>query len=324
MVSGRCYVNWKSSGFQSRSSAPGIARPNASPARLLVLQIVNAIAPFMTPPGNDKRPFPKPFKPFRGGRPPGRAAGRPPPPVFLDDGPVQLFGVHPVEAALGNQARQIIKLLATENAERRLQDAITARGLAVERVSPRDLDNLLGSDTVHQGVMLECEPLDEPELQDLIERATTGGPLIVLDQVTDPHNAGAILRSAAAFGASGVVMTRRHSPPLNGTLAKSASGALEWVPIAMVQNLAKALTDLKDQGTVLLGLDSEAPAHIEDETFMGPVAIVMGAEGKGLRQLTAETCTRLVSVATAGTLASLNVSNAAAVALHVALMRRSR
>ena len=131
-----------------------------------------------------------------------------------------------------------------------------------------------------------------------------------------------ILRSAAAFGASGVVMTRRHSPPLNGTLAKAASGALEWVPIAMVQNLANALADLKAQGTVLLGLDSEAPAHLEDEPFTGPVAIVMGAEGKGLRQLTAETCTRLVSVSTAGTLASLNVSNAAAIALHVALMKR--
>lgn len=275
----------------------------------------------MTPPDSGKRPFNKPFRASHSGRPHGRAPMRMPP-VFLDDGPIQLFGVHPVEAALNNPARKLIKLLATENAERRLQDAITARGLAVERVSPRDLDQLLGGDTVHQGIMLECEQLDEPELQDLIEHATTGGPLIVLDQVTDPHNAGAILRSAAAFGASGVVMTRRHSPPLNGTLAKAASGALEWVPIAMVQNLAKALSDLKAQGTVLLGLDSEAPAHLEDEPFTGPVAIVMGAEGKGLRQLTAETCTRLVSVSTAGTLASLNVSNAAAIALHVALMKR--
>lgn len=275
----------------------------------------------MTPPDSGKRPFNKPFRPPHRGRPQGRPQMRMPP-VFLDDGPVQLFGVHPVEAALGNPARKLIKLLATENAERRLGDAISARGLPVERVSPRDLDQLLGGDTVHQGIMLECEQLDEPELQDLIEHATSGGPLIVLDQVTDPHNAGAILRSASAFGASGVVMTRRHSPPLNGTLAKAASGALEWVPIAMVQNLAKALADLKAQGTVLLGLDSEAPAHLEDEPFTGPVAIVMGAEGKGLRQLTAETCTRLVSVSTAGTLASLNVSNAAAIALHVAMMKR--
>lgn len=275
----------------------------------------------MTPPGPPKRPFSKPFKPYRGGYAPGRAPPRQPP-VFDDNGPVRLFGVHPVEAALGNQARKLIRISATENAERRLAEAISARGLTVERVSPRDLDLTLGGDTVHQGVMLECEQLDEPELQELIESSTTGGPLIVLDQVTDPHNAGAILRSAAAFGASGVVMTRRHSPPLNGTLAKAASGALEWVPIAMVQNLAKTLQELKDQGALLLGLDSAAPSGIEEEAFSGPVAIVMGAEGKGLRQLTAETCTRLVSVSTAGTLASLNVSNAAAIALHVALMKR--
>ncbi|MEQ1576642.1 MAG: 23S rRNA (guanosine(2251)-2'-O)-methyltransferase RlmB [Hyphomicrobium sp.] len=275
----------------------------------------------MTPPGPPKRPFSKPFKPYRGGYAPGRASPRQPP-VFDDNGPVRLFGVHPVEAALGNQARKLIRISATENAERRLAEAISARGLTVERVSPRDLDLTLGGDTVHQGVMLECEQLDEPELQELIESSTTGGPLIVLDQVTDPHNAGAILRSAAAFGASGVVMTRRHSPPLNGTLAKAASGALEWVPIAMVQNLAKTLQELKDQGALLLGLDSAAPSGIEEEAFSGPVAIVMGAEGKGLRQLTAETCTRLVSVSTAGTLASLNVSNAAAIALHVALMKR--
>ncbi len=244
-------------------------------------------------------------------------------PEFEDDGPLRLYGVHPVEAALGNPARKLIRLSATENAERRLQDAIVARGLTVERVSPRELDRTLGADTVHQGLMLECEPLDEPELQDLTESAAAGGPLIILDQVTDPHNAGAILRSAAAFGASGVVMTRRHSPPLNGTLAKSASGALEWVPVAMVQNLAKAMEELKDQGTLLLGLDGEAEARLENEPFTGPVAIVMGAEGKGLRQLTAETCSRLVSISTAGTLASLNVSNAAAIALHVAMMKRS-
>jgi len=273
----------------------------------------------MSPPGPPNRPF---NKPFRGGRPPRPFVARPAV-DFEEDGPLRLFGVHPVEAALGNPARKLIRLSATENAERRLQEAIAARGLTVERVSPRDLDRILGNDTVHQGIMLECEPLDEPELQDLTERAASGGPLIILDQVTDPHNAGAILRSAAAFGASGVVMTRRHSPPLNGTLAKAASGAMELIPVAMVQNLAKAMEELKAQGTVLLGLDGEAPARLEDEPFSGPVAIVMGAEGKGLRQLTAETCTRLVRISTADSLASLNVSNAAAIALHTALMKRS-
>ena len=275
----------------------------------------------MTSPSQPKRPF---KKPFRGPRTPTGAGFARGPLPDSEDGPLRLFGVHAVEAAVGNPARKLIKLSATENGERRLQDAIKLRELAVERISPRELDRILGADTVHQGLMLECEPLDEPELQELAELASAGGPLIVLDQVTDPHNAGAILRSAAAFGASGVIMTRRHSPPLNGTLAKSASGALEWVPVAMVQNLAKAMEDLKEQGTLLIGLDGEAPAALEDEPFDGPVAIVMGAEGKGLRQLTAETCSRLVRISTAGTLASLNVSNAAAIALHTAMVKRSQ
>lgn len=282
----------------------------------------NPVAPVMTSANQPKRPF---KKPFRGSRPSsGAGFSRGPGPAVEDDGPLRLFGVHAVEAAVGNAARRLIKLSATENGERRLQAAIKLRDLTVERVSPRELDRILGADTVHQGLMLECEPLDEPELQDLAERATTGGPLIVLDQVTDPHNAGAILRSAAAFGASGVIMTRRHSPPLNGTLAKSASGALEWVPVAMVQNLANAMEELREQGMLVLGLDGDAPGTIEDEPFDGPVAIVMGAEGKGLRQLTAETCSRLVKISTAGTLASLNVSNAAAVALHTAMMKKSQ
>ena len=121
---------------------------------------------------------------------------------------------------------------------------------------------------------------------------------MILDHVTDPHNAGAVLRSAAAFGAAGLVMTRRHSPPLNGVLAKSASGALDLVPVLLVQNLARTLLELKAQGFVVLGLDGEATARLEDETFAGKTAIVLGAEGKGLRELTGETCDRLVRIAT--------------------------
>ncbi len=182
---------------------------------------------------------------------------------------------------------------------------------------------MLGPDTVHQGVLLEAEPLPEPSLDDLARRAATGAPVMILDHVTDPHNAGAVLRSAAAFGAAGLVMTRRHSPPLNGVLAKSASGALDLVPVLLVQNLARTLLDLKAQGFVVLGLDGEATARLEDETFAGKTAIVLGAEGKGLRELTGETCDRLVRIATPGTLASLNVSNAAAIALHVAATKRT-
>jgi 23S rRNA (guanosine2251-2'-O)-methyltransferase len=260
----------------------------------------------------DTRKWSRPFQ-HRERRP---AAPPPPNPLSVDDGIVRLFGVHVVEAALANPARVITKVLATDNAERRLADALAKRAVTPERISPRDLDRLLGADTVHQGIMLETEPLPEPEMQDLAERAVSGGPLILLDHVTDPHNVGAILRSAAAFGASGLIMTRRHSPPLNGTLAKSASGALELIPIALVQNLAKSMTDLKAQGVRLLGLDGDATSAIEAEDVSGPIALVLGAEGKGMRELTGETCDALVRITTADQLASLNVSNAAAVALH--------
>ena len=264
---------------------------------------------------------------FKGGqrgnpRPSGRPAFGGNPAPGDDDGIVRLFGVHPVEAALANPHRVVRRLLATENAANRLAEAIAARKITPEPTTPRDLDRLLGADTVHQGLMLETEPLPEPSVEDLAEAAARTGPLILLDQVTDPHNAGAILRSAAAFGAAGLVTTRRHSPPLNGTLAKSASGALELVPIALVQNLARTMADLRNAGVTILGLDGTATAAIEDEPFDGPVAIVLGAEGKGLRQLTAESCDRLVKITTADDLRSLNVSNAAAVALHTALVKR--
>lgn len=233
-----------------------------------------------------------------------------------DDGLVRLFGTHAVEAALGNPRRRAHRLLATENAERRLADAIAARGVSVERTTPGTLDGLLGADTVHQGLLLEADPLPEPGFDELVARTRDMGPLVLLDHVTDPHNAGAVLRSAAAFGAAGVIMTRRHSPPLNGVLAKSASGALDLVPVLTVQNLATTMQELKALGFRLIGLEGTSETALEDETFGGLSALVLGAEGKGLRQLTAETCDRLVAITTAGSLASLNVSNAAAVALH--------
>jgi 23S rRNA (guanosine2251-2'-O)-methyltransferase len=183
---------------------------------------------------------------------------------------------------------------------------------------------LLGPDTVHQGACLDTVPLPEPSLEDLAETAMRGGPIVVLDQVTDPHNVGAILRSAAAFAATGLVMTRRHSPPLTGTLAKSASGALEHVPVALVPNLAQALEKLADLGIETIGLDGEATDRIEDHKADGAVAIVLGSEGKGLRRLTRERCTRLCRIATTGSLASLNVSNAAAIALHTIAVAKSR
>jgi 23S rRNA (guanosine2251-2'-O)-methyltransferase len=220
--------------------------------------------------------------------------------------------LHAVEAALANPSRPIKRLRATENAARRLETAVRARGVRAEFVTPRDLDRLLGPDTVHQGVALETELLPPVDL------AAVGptGTLIVLDQVTDPQNVGAVLRSAAAFGAAGLVLPERHSPPLAGALAKAASGALDIVPVILVKNLSRALAELGERGFLRVGLAEDAPATLEATPFSEPLALVLGAEGRGLRQLTRENCDALCRIETNGPLASLNVSNAAAIALH--------
>jgi len=243
--------------------------------------------------------------------------------VDMNDGIIRLYGLHPVEAALSNPQRRINRVTATDNAARKVETALTARGLTVEPTTPRDLDKLLGSDTVHQGIMIETDALPEPELEALAEAAIRQRlPLIVLDQVTDPHNVGAVLRSAAVFGATGVVITRRHSPPLNGTLAKAASGALELVDVALVQNLARALAELKEYGLRIVALDGDGGGLLDDEPFDSGVALVLGAEGRGLRQSTREGSDAVVRIATGGKIDSLNVSNAAAISLHLAAMRR--
>ena len=244
--------------------------------------------------------------------------------ALAEDGPVRIFGIHPVEAALLNPNRKILRLVLTENAEKRLEAALAHRGVPHESTHPRDLDRLLGEDTVHQGALLETEPLPEPSFEELADLAMKGGPLVVLDQVTDPHNVGAILRSAAAFGASGLIMTRRNSPPLSGVLAKSASGALEHVPVALVPNLAQALGKLGDLAILRIGLDGESETLIEDQDLKSGIALVFGAEGKGLRRLTQELCDRRCCIVTGGALQSLNVSNAAAIALHAAAVQRRR
>jgi 23S rRNA (guanosine2251-2'-O)-methyltransferase len=242
-------------------------------------------------------------------------------PGGIDDDATVIFGIHAVEAALSNPQRVLNKVYLTDNAERRLRPILDRRQIAHERVLPKDLDGRLGPDTVHQGALVETEPLREPTLQALAEH-WAGTPLLVLDQVTDPHNVGAILRSAAVFGAAGLVMTRRHSPPLGGALAKAASGALEIVPVTLVQNLARALAELKDLSGTIIGLDGEADDTIEQLAWPERPVLVLGAEGRGLRDLTRQSCDRLCRIATDGPLASLNVSNAAAVALHLAAMRR--
>lgn len=225
---------------------------------------------------------------------------------------VTLFGLHAVEAALANPKRPVVKMVATDNAAERLGALIKKRGLKPEPATPKDLDRILGADAVHQGVLLEAEPLPPVALDDV----DPNGVLLLLDQVTDPQNVGAALRSAAAFGAAGLVMTERHSPPLQGVLAKAASGALDILPVILVKNLAQTLAELGERGVLRVGLAEEASEALETVTLTRPLALVLGAEGRGLRQLTREHCDRLCRISTASALASLNVSNAAAVALH--------
>ena len=226
---------------------------------------------------------------------------------------MHLYGLHTVRAALANPERQIVKLSVTQNAFARLDiGEAEAQPFPVEIVSPQDIDRVLGPEAIHQGVMLETRPLPVKRLG-----ALKDSPLIlVLDQVTDPHNVGAIMRSAVAFNAGAVITTMRHSPTESGVLAKSASGALELIPYIQITNLADALGELHKLGFFSVGLDSEGPAPIE-RTFSGEkIALVLGAEGKGLRQKTRETVSALARLDMPGAIKSLNVSNAAAIALY--------
>ena len=227
---------------------------------------------------------------------------------------VVLYGWHTVTAALANPQRHIRRLLATENALRRLAEENIALKVTPEVVRPGALDARLTPDAVHQGLLAEADPLPSPSIEDM----DPSGIVLVLDQITDPHNVGAILRTAAAFAVAAIVTTARHSPDATGVLAKSASGALELVPIVIVQNLARALAGLKERGFLTVGLDSSAPDDLAATELRAPLALVLGAEGKGLRQLTGETCDRLARLDLPGAIKSLNVSNAAALALYIA------
>ena len=233
------------------------------------------------------------------------------------DGPVVMYGWHTVTAALQNPARHVRKLLATENAARRLSSEGVSSRVPPEVVRPSAIAERLLPDAVHQGLYLETDPLPSPAIEDLPAQGT----VLVLDQITDPHNVGAIFRSAAAFAASAIVMTQRHSPEATGALAKAASGALEHVPLINVQNLARALTTLKQSGFFVVGLDSTGDADLTDLALRAPLALVLGAEGKGLRQLTKAICDHVARIDLPGDIKSLNVSNAAALALYVASRR---
>jgi len=233
------------------------------------------------------------------------------------DGPAILYGLHTVKAALENPARHIRRLLATENALRRLREDGAPLPVEPEMVRPDALAARLGPEAVHQGALAEADPLPSPG----VEEIPAQGIVLVLDQITDPHNVGAIFRSAAAFAVSAIVTTARHSPEATGVLAKSASGALELVPLVTVQNLARGLAALKERGFLLVGLDSGGDSDLAATPLRAPLALVLGAEGKGLRQLTRETCDHVARLDLPGAIKSLNVSNAAALALYVATSR---
>jgi len=238
---------------------------------------------------------------------------------------VWLFGLHAVRDALGNPARERLRLVVTRNALDKLGDAVAQAGMEPEISDPRKFAAPLDDGSVHQGAALEVRPLDWGSLTDVAMRDGPGpARIVMLDRVTDPHNVGAILRSAEVFGARAVVGVQRHSAPETGSLAKSASGALERQPYLRVRNLADAMEELRGMGFVLLGLDGAAEMSVE-QALEGradrPVALVLGAEGPGLREKTRDTCDALVRIAPAGGFGSLNVSNAAAVALHAAQVR---
>jgi len=229
---------------------------------------------------------------------------------------VLLYGWHTVTAAIDNPHRTIRRLLATENAARRLTAEHAAR-ITPQVVRPDVIAAQLPPEAVHQGLLAEADPLAAPAIGEL----GPDGIVLVLDQITDPHNVGAILRSAAAFSVMAVVTTARHSPEATGVLAKSASGGLEHVPIVEVGNLARGLEALKERGFLVIGLDSAGTMDLAAATLRSPLALVIGAEGRGLRQLTRATCDEVARLDLPGRIKSLNVSNAAALALYVATRR---
>ncbi len=234
-------------------------------------------------------------------------------------GEVWLYGFHACAAALANPARKILRIVATAEAAARLGEypEIPPRLLGqLKPVKRHEIDSLVGEDAVHQGVAVLTRPL-EHDLADVLERISEPNAcIVVLDQVTDPHNAGAVLRSAAAFGAAAVVAPDRHAPDETGSMAKSASGALDKIPYIKMTNLVRALEVIKEHQFWVVGLAADGPSELADIKLGGRIALVLGAEDEGLRRLVRETCDHVARLPMPGGMESLNVSNAAAVALY--------
>lgn len=244
-------------------------------------------------------------------------------------GGLWLYGNHAVLAAIDNPSRHLRRIVSTSEASKTLSPRVDGvrgqRALPDEEILERiEIDRLLPPGAVHQGMAVQVEPLPALCIEDLVQQAQDRehAVVMVLDQVTDPHNVGAILRSAAAFGVLAVIVPDRHSPEETGALAKAASGALERMPLIRVTNVVRALDDLKKAGFWVAGMAGEAPRTLAEEKLSGRVALVMGAEGEGLRRLTREHCDYLVRLPMTGDMESLNVSNAAAVALYELVRER--
>ncbi|MCP5386762.1 MAG: RNA methyltransferase [Novosphingobium sp.] len=265
-----------------------------------------------------RRPDQRPSRALRGraGRMQGgRGSGR------ASTGAVRLWGRHAVEAALLNPDRRHRKLWATREGVASLDGELPS-DFPLEWASPADLARLVARDAPHQGLVLECDALEDVFLDEVID-GDPARPVVVLDQVTDPHNVGAILRSCAAFGARALITQDRHAPPESGTLAKSASGALETVPWVRVVNLARALEELAEAGYWRIGLDGEGTATLAEALPAGSVALVLGAEGEGMRHNIIQHCDAIARLPISSAIESLNVSNAAAIALYAVATRES-
>ena len=256
----------------------------------------------------------------RGKRPRGAAGGGsgPEPHRASHGGGALVYGFHAARAALVGKRRRILAVQATEAAAAKLAPEIAAAGVQARIVTADDLTRRLGGGAVHQGVLVEAEPFETIDVADIAQRA---GVILVLDQITDPHNVGAILRTAAAYAVDALVTTARHTPELAGVVAKVASGGLDHVPVAEVTNLARALEELGEMGYLRVGLDSEGPDSFADVALRRPLALVLGAEDRGLRRLTRENCDVLARLDMPGAIRSLNVSNACAVTLALATLR---
>lgn len=233
--------------------------------------------------------------------------------------PIWLYGRHAVAAAMANKARHIHKIMATLNANKWLLDhgLLQPGGWQPEAKKPEDIDRLLPKGAIHQGLAAQVNPLPDLTLEQACQNTDQDWrPVIILDQITDPQNIGAIFRSAAAFNARALIVQDRRTPPLSGALAKAAAGAIELVPCIRVVNIARALTALQQFGYHTVGLAGGADTLLSQISMDKPIALVMGAEGSGLRQLVSETCDQLVKIPIAAQMESLNVSNAAAISLY--------